>query len=88
MTGRALGYWTTKQDLETSVPLDNEPDETIAQVRHANLSDATRYRVHYGSGLKDIYQNCYKPSGSVSCPANNLQPTCCDDNPLAGSNCP
>ena len=88
LNGRALGYWTTQQTVETSTPADNEPDETIAQLHHANFSDSSRYRVHYGSGLKDIYQNCYKPSGSLSCPASNLQPTCCDDNPLAGNSCP
>lgn len=87
LSGRPLGYWTTKQDTEASTPPDSEPDQTMVQIRHAALNDATQYRAHLGSGLKDIYQNCYKPSGSSSCPANSLQPSCCDEVPTASSSC-
>ncbi|MFH1412687.1 MAG: Ig-like domain-containing protein [bacterium] len=85
---RPLGYWVFKQDKEISSPPDNEPDQTIGKIKHASFNDSMQYRAHFGSGVKDIYQNCYKPSASSSCAASSIQPTCCNDQPVASDSCP
>ena len=83
-TGQPVGYWIGKNDIDIA-PLDGEPDYTQAEIRHSMLADTTSYRVQVGSGVKDIYQNCYKPSSGPGCIGN---PSCCGQTPTAGSSCP
>ena len=87
----ATGFWITKEDLDEN--LDGETDKTKALIKHSMLADATSYRAQVGSFIKDIYQNCFKPSDGVDCSgvtANN--PSCCDGiataNLSADGNCP
>lgn len=42
------------------------------------------YQPVMGSGIQNIYQNCYVPAGSVSCVASAQNPNCCDGRPQAG----
>ncbi len=79
------GYWIAKDDIDNSLPLDGEPDYTQAEIRHSLLADSTSYRAQAGSGVRDIYQNCYKPSSSATCIGS---PSCCGEVPIAGSSCP
>jgi hypothetical protein len=79
------GYWIAKDDIDNSSPLDGEPDYTQAEIRHSLLADSTSYRAQVGSGVRDIYQNCYKPSSSATCTGN---PSCCGEVPTVGSSCP
>lgn len=72
-----MGYWVEKEDKETSVPPDQEPDITTAIVSHNEFSIASIYRTQVGSGVKDIYQNCYKPSSGPGCTANQTNSSCC-----------
>lgn len=88
LSNNPLGYWITKQDLETSNPPDNEADQTLVQINHTAFNDSTQYRAQLGSGIKDIYQNCYKPSASTSCIAGGQFPSCCDELPTSGDSCP
>jgi hypothetical protein len=87
LSNNPLGYWITKQDLENSDPPDNEADETIVQINHTAFNDSTQYRAQLGSGIKDIYQNCYKPSSSTSCIAGGQFASCCDEIPTIGDSC-
>ncbi len=72
----ALGYWIANDNIDTA-PLDGEPDKTISWLKHTALSESMSYRAQAGSGVRDIYQNCYKPSAGVGCPVTELKPSCC-----------
>lgn len=76
LSNTPIGYWISKEEGEVA-PADGQPDYTIAVIGHGLLSDSTAYRSQVGSGVKDIYQNCYKPSGSLSCNATAAAPSCC-----------
>ncbi len=71
-----LGYWILSENLDSS-PLDGEPDTTITRIFHSNFSQSVTYKAQVGSGVKDIYQNCYKPSVAPNCAATADNPSCC-----------
>ncbi len=73
-----IGYWVQKIDRDVD-PVDGRPDRTSAILGHGIFSDSTLYQAQVGSGVKDIYQNCYKPSGSQTCNATAAKPSCCRD---------
>jgi len=87
-TGSPIGYWITSQDMagdgnpaDLSVPDD---DYTQAEIRHSMFSDATSYRVQVGSGVRDIYQNCFQPSSGPGCTGGL---SCCNGVASGGSSC-
>jgi len=71
-----LGYWVTAENKDVA-PLDGEPDLTFVNLGHTALASSVSYKIQAGSGLKDIYQNCYKPSAGVGCEADEENPSCC-----------
>lgn len=71
-----LGYWLTNKDLDTGA-LDGVVDVTIAEIQHSPFLEALSYNAQVGSGVKDIYQNCFKPSTGPGCEANWENPSCC-----------
>jgi len=71
-----LGFWISADNLDVD-PLDGEPDITVANIFHSALSESITYKAQVGSGVKDIYQNCYKPSIGPSCLATEEKPSCC-----------
>lgn len=83
-TNDPLGYWIAKENVDNAPP-DGEPDWTKVYIRHSLFSDSTKYRSQAGSGVKDIYQNCFKPSSSSICTGN---PSCCGEIPEPNSSCP
>ena len=62
-TTRPLGYWVSKDDVTGA---DGFPEKTTAIVSHTKLSNDQAAGLSYGlvagSGIKDIYQNCYNPA--------------------------
>ena len=71
-----LGYWISNDNNDTD--LDGEPDQTISWIKHSELLEAMTYRVQVGSGVRDIYQNCFKPSDGEGCTGVSLEhPSCC-----------
>ena len=76
-SNQPTGYWLAKENIDTSAPLDGEPDITVAEIRHSLLADTTSYRAQAGSGVKDIYQNCFKPVTGPGCSGTASQPSCC-----------
>lgn len=83
-----LGYWVTKENKESGVP-DGEADWTTAILKHTEFLDATSYRSQVGSGVKDIYQNCFKPCDGPACIGENqVEPSCCTGTVTASSTCP
>jgi len=71
-----LGYWILNNNIDTP-PLDGEPDLTIAKIWHSPLKESVTYKSQVGSGVKDIYQNCFKPSLGPGCAATIDKPSCC-----------
>lgn len=71
-----LGYWILNDNLDTA-PLDGVPDLTVAQIEHTPFLKSFSYKAQVGSGVKDIYQNCYKPSAGPNCQATDGLPSCC-----------
>jgi len=73
-----IGYWVRKEDRDVD-PLDGRADRSSGFLAHGDFNDATLYQAQVGSGVKDIYQNCFKPSASLSCNATASLPSCCRD---------
>ena len=71
--GFPLGYWVTSDDAN---------GKTKAQINHSYFLDYNDYRSQTGSGVKDAYQNCFKPSAGPSCTgagaATSTSPSCCN----------
>lgn len=78
LANQPLGYWVSKQDIDFE-PLDGKPDRTKAILGHGQFNDSTAYSSQVGSGVKDIYQNCYKPSAGPNCNPTSSLPSCCPD---------
>jgi len=71
-----LGYWIDNKNVDIN-PLDGVPDITITSIKHSPFSESVSYRPQVGSGVKDIYQNCFKPSAGPSCVPTEENPSCC-----------
>jgi len=71
-----LGYWISADNRDVP-PLDGFPDITIAQITHSPLVESATFKAQVGSGVKDIYQNCYKPSAGPLCTVTEDNPSCC-----------
>ncbi len=71
-----LGYWLGSSDVDVS-PLDGVPDITVTQIDHTPFLESISYNAQVGSGVKDIYQNCFKPSAGPNCEATQENPSCC-----------
>ncbi|MHB8903958.1 MAG: hypothetical protein ACYC40_02560, partial [Patescibacteria group bacterium] len=71
-----LGYWISSENQDSS-PVDGEPDLTVVKINHSPFSQSMSYKAQIGSGVKDIYQNCFKPSGDQSCGVSSEKPSCC-----------
>lgn len=59
-TGRPLGYWVKKEDGGFST--EGYAENTTAIVGHTPFAESDAYGFVAGSGLKDVYQNCYNPA--------------------------
>jgi hypothetical protein len=89
LQNQPIGYWISKINQDNTPP-DGEPDQTEALINHTVFSDVSQYRSQAGSGIKDIYQNCYRPSEGPACAGtvNDASPSCCLGIPTAGGVCP
>lgn len=86
ISGQAVGYWISSEGLDIS-PIDGENDRTKVFIEHAKFFEGASYRAQAGSGVRDIYQNCFKPSASIDCSASASSPSCCDGTPTSASIC-
>ncbi len=73
---KPLGYWIQTENKEVGV-LDGEPDITSVIINHSDFFESVTYLSQIGSGIKNIYQNCFKPSSGPACAANDQTPSCC-----------
>ncbi len=92
-----VGFWVASANIDNTN--DGNADFTQAEIKHSIFADTTSYRAQAGSGVKDIYQNCFSPSagnyGAGNCPADANNRSCCPSaanlNPAnvpPGGNCP
>ncbi|WKZ24951.1 MAG: Ig-like domain-containing protein [Patescibacteria group bacterium] len=72
-----VGYWVRSQNIDSNS--SGETDKTEAFLEHGFFRDSTVYNSQVGSGVKDLYQNCYKPSSGPGCIATAQNPSCCRD---------
>ena len=73
----AIGFWVSNDNIDFVAPFDGEPDTTISYIKHNPFSQSMTYKAQAGSGVKDIYQNCFKPSADLTCPVSDINPSCC-----------
>lgn len=64
------GYWITSYgvDEDPSPNGDGWDDKTVAVLNHTPFVQFFNYGARAGSGIKNIYQNCYLPSIGEECP--------------------
>jgi len=70
-----LGYWISSENTDTNA--DGEPDFTTVKINHSVFSPSMNYKAQIGSGVKDIDQNCFKPSADQTCGVSPEQSSCC-----------
>jgi len=75
LNNRVVGYWLSSVNIDE--PVDGEPDLTITEIRHSEFPHFVTFRAQVGSGVKDIYQNCFKPSAGPLCAPSGILPSCC-----------
>ena len=73
----AVGYWLEKSGLDTDTPPDGRPNHSIALIQHPPLAESIVFRAQAGSGVKDIYQNCFKPCAGTGCQPVADNSSCC-----------
>lgn len=61
-----LGFWISSDNVDNE-PFDGQTDFTKAVIEHTPFTESMTFSVQVGSGVKDIYQNCYKPSTGPGC---------------------
>ena len=72
-----LGYWLKNENKEIGNP-DGQPDYTSLRIEHTDFFEAVTYITQIGSGVKNIYQNCFKPSIGPACLSlTEENPSCC-----------
>ena len=85
-----VGYWISAENKDVS-PIDGEPDKTTAYINHDRFFELSNYTSQVGSGVRDIYQNCFKPSAgpgsdeNTFCTPTAIEPFCC--NGVVSSSC-
>ncbi|MEI6836122.1 MAG: hypothetical protein WCK59_04790 [Candidatus Falkowbacteria bacterium] len=76
-----LGYWIESDNKERGVP-NGEPDYTSSRIMHSDFFESVTYVSQIGSGVKNIYQNCFKPSVGPACLSlSESNPSCCFGSP-------
>ena len=73
-----LGYWLESANENAAAEANGELNSTKVNIFHSQLAALNKYRTQVGSGLKDSYQNCYKPCAGPSCGADSSSPSCCN----------
>ncbi|MDD4902745.1 MAG: pilin [Patescibacteria group bacterium] len=70
-----VGYWIQTETIFGN----NSPLLTNAIIKHGDFGESSAYRAQAGSAVRDIHQNCFKPSGDQSTCKNvsETQPSCC-----------
>ncbi|MBN2854002.1 TrbC/VirB2 family protein [Patescibacteria group bacterium] len=73
-----FGFWIKSDNIDVE-PFDSEADFTSVTINHSPFAQSMTFSVQVGSGVKDIYQNCYKASIGPDCPTTEA--SCCFGTP-------
>lgn len=92
LASNPLGYWI----ISEPVLANGSPIKTKVIIKHSDLDESMSYRAQVGSGVRDIYQNCFKSSAGPACVGANAvtdaRPSCCNGVPVPDlgpdGNCP
>lgn len=71
-----VGYWIMNYHVNYKGLARDNNGYTKMEIRHLAFGEAAKYYASVGSGVKDIYQNCFKPSSSKYCAG---EPSCCNE---------
>jgi hypothetical protein len=82
-TNNPMAYWI---EIKTNL-VNGVPNTSDAIIKHSNFDENVSYYAQAGSGVRDIHQNCFKPSGDqTSCVGvSKAKPSCCLGVPTASS---
>jgi hypothetical protein len=72
-SGNSVGYWIQTETISAN----GIPNATNAIIKHSTFGESLKYNAQAGSGVEDIHQNCFKPSGNCVGVSKN-SPSCCD----------
>jgi len=61
------GYWLSSDNID-----DNT--KTILKMDHSQLAKNSLYSIRLGSGLRDLWQNCFQPAGGPGCVPKLISP--------------
>ncbi len=85
-----VGYWILTENIDSD--FSGSPNYTKALINHSGLGSSITWRSQVGSGVENIYQNCFKPSEGLACGVTDSQPSCCFGSPTntlnQDGNCP
>ncbi len=89
LADKPIGYWIDS----VSILASGVPVKTKALIKHSDFSESMSYRTQVGSGVRDIFQNCFKPSSGPACAGiNDTNPSCCNGSAVkdlgSDGNCP
>jgi hypothetical protein len=72
--GNPVGYWVETENILQNGVLNS----TNAVIKHGNFGESASYRAQAGSAVRDIHQNCFKPSADQgACGVSESSPSCC-----------
>ncbi len=80
--GQPVGYWISSDNIFSE---SGDTAKTNVKINHSVFSSASAFNAQTGSGVRDIYQNCFRPSGSIECNADNNNPSCCFGSPTSNA---
>lgn len=59
------GYWMRSAKRQ---------DKTVAILKHETIGENLNFGIHAGSGVKDLFQNCYQPCAGPGCVKEEVEP--------------
>lgn len=85
----AVGYWISAVNRDSD--FNGTLDQTVAYINHTNLPPSVTWQAQVGSGVRNIYQNCFKPSQGPGCSTTEELASCCygtETSVLINGSCP
>ncbi|HWQ99501.1 MAG TPA: hypothetical protein VN397_01485 [Candidatus Methylomirabilis sp.] len=82
-------FWQTSQQFLTdnNEPVtkpDDKPAKTWGWIDHRMYASSTEYDPFLLSGIQNLYQNCFNPASSPTCPVGAGGPNCCQSQRQTG----
>ncbi|MCX6800340.1 MAG: Ig-like domain-containing protein, partial [Candidatus Falkowbacteria bacterium] len=91
LNNQPVGYWITSAGADETSQPDTYPEKTNAFLNHTPFLTANSFKASVGSGVRDIYQNCFKPcqGPAETCTGlSDTKPSWCSGTAQASDTCP